>query len=220
MQITHEEARKLIQLALDGPLHIDQRNALDSHIAICAACQQYADSITNMESVLRPLLQRQWNQQPIPLSVGMIVSANHSRSSNQMLLATRVAALSVMFIVFVFSAWQFSLSKPSAKSSVTQANIPLIPIPSTSAQLVTTSTHDPLCDEIIYVVKENDTLSSIATQFAVSKEELSKANDIETEVVRSGARLMIPICQPTRTVDTLTRTFTPVLNTITATPGG
>lgn len=218
-RMTHEEARKLIHLSLDGSLNNQQKRTLDQHLALCQECRQHANSLHNMESILRPFLRRQWTEQPVPLPMDMVVSQNSIRNSNSMMLATRIAAIGVMFMVFVFSAWQFTLSRPSAGPSIPAA-IPLIPVPSTSTQLVATRTQNGTCEQTTYVVQQDDTLERIALKFGISKAELLQANDLRAEIVYTGNKLLVPLCQPTPTNDTLTKTYTPILKTITSTPGG
>ena len=219
MQITHDEARRLIQFASDGGLKAHQKAMLDSHLMHCAECQQYGDSMQRMESILRPLLYRQWNQQPIPLSASALVSMSNSKVSDSLLVATRIAAVGVMFAIFIFSAWQFTFSRPEV-SVPSQASVPLIPIPSTSTQLIGTSTHAQGCEEAKYVVTDNDTLESIADRFMVSEEEIVGANNLKDDAVVSGTRLTIPVCNFTPTVNALTSTLTPILNPNISTPGG
>ena len=219
MQFTHEQARKLIHFASDGGISISQQQLLDSHLTSCMECQQYATSIKNMESILRPLLQRHWSGQPVPLSISMLTSRTYPKTSDSMILATRIAAVSVMFVVFMFSAWQFALSK-SISSSPISASVQPIPIPSTSTQVVSTTTQTQKCAEIEYVVHENDTIEDIATRFMVSKDELMTANNMKTKRVQIGMRLTIPDCNYTPTANVLTTTFTPILSPITSTPGG
>ena len=219
MQITHEQARKLIHFASDGIMSVSQKQSLDSHLAVCMECEQYAKSIHRMESTLRPLLQRQWSGQPVPLSMSVLTSRAYPKMTDSMILATRIAAVSVMFLVFMFSAWQFTLSKSISSNSIS-ASLPPIPIPSTSTQLVGTSTGTHQCAEIEYVVHENDSIEAIATRFRVSKEELIIANHMKTERVQIGMRLTIPDCNYTPTANVLTTTFTPVFNPISSTPGG
>lgn len=218
-QLTHTEAHSLIHLAADGALTIDQQKVLKEHVESCLECRRYAQSIGNVEAFLHQLLQRQWNRQPIPLAIGLLISKSSHKAADEMLFVTRIAALSVVFMLFVFSAWQFTISKSSI-SAPAQANVPLIPVPSTSTHLTATNTLGQPCEQTTYVVQENDTLASIALRFAVSKAELMQANRMNTEVLNTGMWLTIPSCKPTPTTDTLTRTFTPVLNTITSTPGG
>jgi LysM repeat protein len=216
--MTHEEARTLIHLLLDASLNNQQKKLLEAHLASCPQCKQYADSLRSLESILSPLLQRQWTQQPVPLPVGMVLPRHHAKTSDSMILASRIAALGVMFMIFVFSAWQFALARPGVNP--VEANVPLIPVPSTSTQLVATNTQNEACEDTTYVVQQNDTLGSIALKFGVSKAQIVQANQMRSEAVRTGATLMVPLCRPTPTTETLTKTFTPVLGTITSTPGG
>lgn len=218
--MSHEEACELIHLSLDGSLNHQQKRLLEMHLMSCAECQQYADSLGKMEALLRPVMQRQWAQQPIPLPTHMLVSRNNIKiPTHSIMLATRIMALGVMFTIFLFSAWQFTLSGP-ANHRPSQVSVPLIPIPSTSTQLVATNTQNEVCEETTYVVQENDTLESIGIRFGISKAELAQANKLKDEAVHSGAKIIIPRCKPAPTSNTLTKTFTPVLNTITSTPGG
>jgi LysM domain len=222
MPITHAEAQRLLNLASDKTLKDYQKQILDSHLESCTQCQEYTTSIEKMESVLQPLLQRQWNQQLTPLSVDQLLSRGNPKIVNITLLATRIAALSVMFIVFMFSAWQFMSAKPGVSGPVL-ASVPPLPIPSTSTQqFISTKTQTRSCEELGYVVQQHETLESIAIRFLTSKEEIQAANNMKTETVVTGMRLIIPLCNltPTGTVHALTTTFTPVLRPITSTPGG
>ena len=218
MQITHEEARHLIQFALDRRIDLRQRQLLDSHLVACMNCQQYAESLKNMEKLLRPLLQRQWDRQPVPLSMSVITSKGFSHTLDRMMLATRIAAVGLMFAVFLFSAWQLTFSKPPF-SSPAAASVPQIPIPSTSTELALI-TQTQTCEPTVYIVREKDLLARLADRFDSSKQELMAANHLKTDAVRAGMQLLIPTCQSTPTANISTTTFTPILSTITSTPGG
>ena len=78
------------------------------------------------------------------------------------------------------------------------------------------------CDNRLYIVKENDTLESIADMFSASKEEIMASNNMKTETLSNAMEITIPICTstPTGTLNALTTTYTPFINTITSTPGG
>src|SRR6185369_12576326 len=93
MQITHEEAHQLIQLSRDEMLESHQRGILDSHLEMCLECRNYSAGIHSMESILRPLMQKQWAQQPIPLAIHTVISRPSYRSPNSALLATRIVAI-------------------------------------------------------------------------------------------------------------------------------
>ena len=221
MQITHEEAHRLIQLDRDEMLESHQRGILDSHLAMCLECRNYSAGIQSMESILRPLMQKQWVQQPIPLSIDTLISRPSYRSPSSALLATRIAAIAIMFAVFMFSAWQLSSPKSDVASRMLPSNPP-IPISSTSTRFVSTTTQTQTCEETTYLVRGEDTLASIAYRFSTSKKEIMIANKMESETVIQGTKLIISVCNftPTGTARTLTTTFTPILHLITSTPGG
>jgi LysM repeat protein len=221
MQITHEEARRLIHLASDEQLKVHQKGMLESHLASCAECKNYADSIHNMESILQPLLQKQWAQRPIPLPIAALISSPNDRSPNINLLATRIAAIGMMFAVFMFSAWQLASLKPNTAGPALPSNPP-IPVSSTSTLLISATAQTQTCEKVSYIVQGNDTLASVAYRFSTSKREIMIANTMKSETVIKGTELIIPVCNftPTGTINPLTTTFTPILRTITSTPGG
>ena len=64
-ELNHLEARKLLQLALDGHLDDDQVEALDQHLTVCSDCREYALGMTKLDKQLRPSLQLRWPQ-PLP----------------------------------------------------------------------------------------------------------------------------------------------------------
>lgn len=220
MQITHQEARRFIQFDSDGALNSVQKAILESHLNLCPDCRQYANSIRTMELTLRPLLKRQWNQQPIPLSTVMLNSRVHSKISESLVLATRITVLGALFVSFMVSALQFSASSQEQPNLVF-ANGPAIPpISFTSTQRIAATTGMQTCTETVYVVQEHDSLASIALQFAANQEEIATRNDLTSEIVIEGAKLIVPVCgsTPTGTVNAMTTTYTPVTGQITSTP--
>lgn len=81
-----------------------------------------------------------------------------------------------------------------------------------------------MCDQIRYEVQPDDTWESIATEFSIPKDALMDANNMSSEVVTSGAEIIIPLCNstPTGTVraPTFTSTITPLFEAISHTPDG
>lgn len=218
MQITHEQAHQYIQYAFDGEIDFRQRQLLDAHLASCAACQSYAKSMESMESILRPLLQRQWSRQPIPLSIGALTFSAHSKTTDSMILAIRIAAISVMLFAFMISVWQISSSRLNPQPL--PASVPQIPVPSTSTQLISTTSQTEACLQTVHIVQVGETLNSLAAKFQIRSAALLSANQIKANDIRAGMKLIIPDCNYTPTVNALTTTFTPVVNQITSTPGG
>lgn len=107
-------------------------------------------------------------------------------------------------------AYQF---KVSIQSLVLQNNLPadcgtlivgqkmLIPQPTPTATPPATATLSPAeateeaCQKVEYTVQEQDTLSSISLNYAVSAEAIRDYNGLVNDVVRFGQKLVIPLCR-------------------------
>ena len=219
MQITHEEAHRLIQFDTDNALKPSEKNNLVAHLKVCAECRDYAQSMKGIESLLRPLLQRNFHKQPIPLSVAALTGRTNQSRSEGAFLATRIAVIGIICVSFIFSVWQFTISSQATPDS-SVAGVPLIPTPSTQFIHMTSTSNN--CEGRPYVVKEYDTVESIAQLFSISQEDILRANNLDTETLRPGMEILIPTCTstPTGTVNALTTTYTPSSEPITFTPGG
>ena len=219
MQITHEEAHRLIQFDTDHALKLYEKNDLIAHLDACEECKIYAESIKEIGALLHPFFQRNWNQQPIPLSVAALIGKRNQSARPGTLLATRIAIISIICISFVFSVWQFTTSTHSA-SDVSLLTVPPMPTPST--RLVNMTSTSSTCVGRSYRVKENDRLESISETFAVSQQELLTANRLTSEAFKAGVQIIVPSCTstPTGTVNAQPTTYTPSSRPITSTPGG
>ena len=221
MQITHDEARKLIQFSIEQTLSPQEIKTLRVHLEDCVECRVYAEEIKEVESTLVPLMKRQWSLQPAPLSIPALVQRKRINWQTNIILATRTAMIGIVFAAIVFSAWQFTRS--SSRTS-TPMPVSILPIPTPSGQSTSTKVSFQNCAEKKYQVQENDTLESIASQFSVSKDKIMAVNNMHVEMVYTKMELLIPICHstPTGTVhpSTLTITFTPLIGPTTSTPGG
>src|SRR5262245_23096504 len=102
MQITHEEARKLIQFGIEQTLILQEKNALRTHLEGCVECCAYAEEVKEVESILVPLMKRQWSLQPAPLSIPALVQRKNLNWQTNMILATRTVMISIVFAAFVF----------------------------------------------------------------------------------------------------------------------
>lgn len=220
MEITHEEARKLIQFHADEALNVQEKNTLSTHLKDCTECRLYAEEIREVESILLPVMKKHWNLQSIPLSAAAIHAKGNSRTQTIAILATRTAAISIVLLAFIFSAWQFAISNGQEAS---QLPIGLPPVPTPSTQFTSTKATAQNCAGILYTVKEHDTLESIAHQFSVPKKEIKVANNMTTETVHAAMELTIPICNftPTGTINPtiLGTNYTPSTSPTTSTPG-
>lgn len=76
----------------------------------------------------------------------------------------------------------------------------LIPQPTPTPTPLPTSTLSPAdateaaCEKFDYTVKENDTLSSISLNYNVPTEAIKLYNGLVNDIVRSGQKLVIPLC--------------------------
>jgi hypothetical protein len=220
MEISHSTAQRLIQFEADRSLSHQDQESLQAHLKSCADCQGYAASIKEMENVMIPLMRRQWDLSPAPLSIAALQLAKGKSPSSNPILATRTALVGLVCMLFLFSIWQVKFSSLNPDTPVLfTAAVPQIPTPSLQSTFTGTAQN---CVEQAYIVQENDTLESIAMQFASSKEEIITANKLKIEALLPGSTIWVPACAytPTGTIHPLTTTYTPSLNPTTSTPGG
>jgi hypothetical protein len=221
MQITHAEAHRLIQFSMDEALKPQEKNSLQVHLNECIECRAFVEELKGVENLLMPVMSRHWAVQPAPLLIEALTKKGKLPIQTSIILATRTAIISIVFAVFVFSAWQYSHSGSQPANPVPMGGLP---IPTPSGQSTSTKISFQDCEETIYQVQENDTLESIASKFAVAKNKIKAVNHLSTESIHAKMDLLIPSCSstPTGTIhpSTLTITFTPLLGPTTSTPGG
>jgi hypothetical protein len=174
----------------------------------------------DVESILRPMLQRQWKHEHLPLSIGTLTTKQKS-VSERMVVATRIAAFAVVFIGFFFGAWNFTVSSRRTPTPFFP-NVPVIPTAFTSTMTAGTESSFNNCAMTTYMVEPDDTLTSIAYRFSVSVGDIIEVNALHNETVNTGETLLIPSCNftPTNPAVAHTTTFTPVLYSTTTTPDG
>jgi LysM repeat protein len=219
MQLTHQEARRLVQYDADRALKTEQKQILEAHLESCEECRGYAESIRKMESMLVPLLQRRWNVPHPPIPIVTIRSVKTSSLSERVVLATRIVAAGVMAIVFLFSVWLFPDSHPGSPATMP---VNAAPLPTPSAQSTSTQVLFQNCERTVYLVQPDDTLERIAAQFSVPISEILAASQLQTDLLTPGMELVIPLCraQPTGTIHVTETTFTPLTNPTQFTPSG
>jgi hypothetical protein len=218
MQITHEEARRLIHRKEDDRLNNAVETRLSAHLLACAECRSYQETIREAETVLRQTLQKQWNVHPLPLSMDVIFEKMNGRGRQAIFLATRTALVSTLVFLFAFITWQSMTNGVTAAQQTPLGALPLIPTPAT---YTATNTLQTDCASVRYGVQDGDTLEGIARQFSVEPESILAANNLTSEPSSLPRELVIPICEstPTSTTHPPMFTITPSLETITTTPG-
>lgn len=215
MQITHDEARWLIESHSGRALNSEKQRTLTEHLQECEACRLHAEGMNDVENILRDVMQKHWNQAPLPLSVDSINI--HAKNIN-FLFAWRVSLVSVVMVTFLFLLWGFKIT---AFNSPDQLPLGILPVPTPSVQLTTASAISTKCDSVIYEVQEFDTLYDIADQFFVSREEIMAFNNMRSDQINETMELFIPQCNltPTGMPDTPTTTLTPNIQLTIFTPG-
>ena len=215
MQITHSEARWLIEYDSDRALNLEKQRALTAHLQECKACRLHAVEMNDVENVLRSVMQKHWNQRPLPLSLDSIkIQAKNGKS----LWAWQMSLASIAIVTFLFLIWGFKIT---AFNSSDQTPLGSLPVPTPSVQLTTASAISTRCGSVIYEVQEFDTLEDIADQFLVSKEEIMAFNNMRSDEIYASMELFIPQCNitPTGMPHTPTTTLTPNIQLTNFTPG-
>jgi hypothetical protein len=208
MQITHDEARWLIESDIDRALNSEKQKALTAHLQECEACRLHAVEMKDVENTLRDVMHKHWSYRPLPLSMDSIKI--HAKNINS-LYAWRLSLVSVAMFTFLFLIWGIKIT---AFNSPDPLPLGSLAVPTPSFQLTTASAISAIftrCDSIIYEVQEFDTLNNIADQFFVSREEIMALNNMRSDRVYKSMKLEIPQCNitPTGVADTPTTTLTP-----------
>src|SRR5690349_982637 len=180
MQITHEQARRLIQFDMDQGLKPDEEKLLQMHLNGCIECHSFAEEMKEVDSILLPVMNKHWKLEPQPLPIASIVEKMNSKRQTNILLTMRTTVISIAFVAFVLGTWQFIRSQ-----NPTPMPVSILPIPTPSGQLTSTKIRLTNCEEMLYRVQENDTLASIALRFSVSKDQMMAINNMNEETVRA-----------------------------------
>ena len=85
--------------------------------------------------------------------------------------------------------------------------------PTPSAQFSLTGSTTQTCKTVTYLVRENDTLASIAFQHGTTQESILEQNHLASNTVFTGMKLSIPLCY-----NTPSHTATTPMNMLTTTP--
>ena len=210
MQITHAEAQQLIQLNLDRALNIEKQRLLSTHLQKCETCRAYADGMLNVETLLRQVMNKQWNQPPLPLSLDSLRPQNIIQKGANSLFGLRTALASMILVAFAFLIWQLTTTVNRSSGQIPSS---VLPVPTPSNQFSTASLEASQCEWSLHKVETFDTLESIAFQYSVSKEEIMTFNSMDSELIYESMELKIPECKvtPTMTAHMPTTTLTPIL---------
>jgi len=225
LEITHQKAHALLQVAADQPLGADEKSALDVHLAKCKECNDYAKGLTSLEVGLRRILHAQWDMQRPDLNLQAITHPSQAKLIwNNLLSQThvlgKVTIVAALVLGYVVIANLFGIKLPiSANETPTTIPTPselalaLAISPTPSAQFTLTGLTTQACETVIYIVQQNDTLAYIALQHGLTEEAIQEYNNLNSNIVFTGMELAIPLCKNTPS-QTATITTTPLDETI------
>ena len=111
-QITHEEARRLINFNADQSLDANTGSILDAHLNGCTECRKYASELDELENLLRKM-KHSLDLRPAPLHLDQIMHRSKGISfrflNNTMV--TRITTIVAAFIAVAIVTWQFLSSQ-------------------------------------------------------------------------------------------------------------
>ncbi|MBI5354443.1 MAG: LysM peptidoglycan-binding domain-containing protein [Chloroflexi bacterium] len=219
-QISHEEARSLINFNADQALDADKHSILNAHLNNCTECKSYASELSEVENILHKL-NPTLDRHPTPMNLDRILggSKNAAIGFANSFTVTKMAMMILAVIAVVIGSWQFSIIGVSSPTATYTA----IPIPTPSTYLTSVNEIFLDCEFIEYQVQAGDTLDIIALQFSVTKELIMDFNHMQEENIQPSMHIRIPTCAQTPTITiyppNTTITITPQFEPITSTPG-
>ena len=215
--LTHLKAQYLLQAAADSILTPLDETDLTGHLAKCEECRHYAEHLSKLQDDLRRITRYRWNHINATLSADEIKNRSaivKTQAYNMQILGKFSVAMVVFAILFILTINISSTIKgtPAAISvlSLTPAEgTVLTPTPSITGTVTNSLVQE--CNDIAYVVQENDTLEIIAARHSVSKETIKQHNGLAADMLTVNMVLVIPICErtPANSTRTPTTTATP-----------
>ena len=225
-EITHQEARSLLNAAADQFLRSEDKLKMDGHISSCKECNEYAGHLTALEISLRRVLHSSWDHhKPVNLDAQTIINPTPSKLIWSSLFGPtsalgKTAIIVVLLLGYFVITNIFRIQNP-ASSNETLTMLPTpneflstyAQSPTPTAQHSSTKSISQTCETFIYHVQKSDTLEKIAFQFGISQELIQEYNNLNPNTIFTGMELAIPLCSSTPS-----RTATNPINTITFTP--
>jgi LysM repeat protein len=215
--LSHQNARQLLQTALDTELNPQDRTLLAAHVNSCPDCKSYARQLDTLETSLRRLTRQQWHRHAPRFSAQSIRqrAAQKKTFPFQTGLALKFAAVTALAILLVF-ALNLGGGQPFGPlpAVVPSAPVTARQTPTPSIRETSTQASQPNCQFATHIVQENETLDSIAARYGVSTTRLMEVNSLQTNPLAPGLALSIPVC----VTPTNTSTTTPWLGEASPTP--
>lgn len=85
IEITHQNAQRLLRAAVDNPLPNEQWTMLQAHLETCEACRSYGERLGGLEKSLKRALRAGWESAPGPGedTAGLVLQSIQVRSSTR-----------------------------------------------------------------------------------------------------------------------------------------
>jgi hypothetical protein len=224
VNITHQQARSLLQAAIDQGIDPQAKTLLHEHIASCAECSAYAQFMEGLQADLRRLTHQQWDRYAPAFSAETIrkrVSRPNQPTNPfaQIWLAARFAAVTIVVITLAFA---FKLTGPQpflpafgAASAPAPGAVLQTPTPAMTR--TATQVNQPACQYGSHLVLQGETLADIAFMYGITAEKVLESNHLQGTFLQNGTVLVIPVCISTPTG---TLTITPISELESPTPLG
>jgi LysM repeat protein len=211
--LTHLKAQYLLQAAADNILTPFDETNLNGHLAKCEECRHYAEHLGKLQDDLRRITRYRWNHLNAILSADEIKNRSaivKAQAYNLQILGKFSVAMVVLAILFILTINISSTIKgtPAAISvlSLTPEETVLTPTPSITGTVTNSLVQE--CNDIAYIVQENDTLDSIAARHSISKDTIKQHNGLAVDMLTVDMVLVIPVCERTPANSTITPTTT------------
>jgi LysM repeat protein len=222
--ISHAQARTLIQADADHLISLGQKQNLGRHLARCSECRMYANQIERVETSLRSAYTSRWGRTPLPrLNIHALYAVKPAPNFLPVDFLRQAAAPALVTVLvsltLLFTVWRSHMEAPSGRfpQSATAPDSPVSFAQQTATKLSLTG-----CDTLVYTVQEGDTLAGIARRFSMQLEVLMAYNRLTSQSAVTGSELHIPVCPPTplagSNTPAHTLTFTPQAETTFRTP--
>jgi len=233
-EITHDKAHALLDVAADRSLGLSDQARLDAHLAACQECRTYAGRLADLENGLSRTLHAKWDkfrpdlnlqaiQNPSPAK---LVWYNFFSQTNALgkvaIMATLLLGYIVMINLVGIRVPITDNETPTALPTPNSFTMTLASSPTLLARSASVDSTSLACELVVYIVRENDTLESIAVQHGITVKEILAYNDQDADLTANalftGMELVIPQCEggPTRTASLPSKelTITPINGTL------
>lgn len=177
--LTHQQAQRFLHDQADHALTAQDTIALQTHLTTCPVCQAYATELTILEKRVRRVLHAHWPAYSTPLTNPLIAVQTQARKPPMYKTSPRFANALFLTLLLLTLAGILTFFAPNPTQLPATQLIPsetAIETPSPTAQTPLVEDNKfPILQT--HIVKEGDTLWSIAETFGLQPETILFANE-------------------------------------------